>query len=450
MLPAIVTPFLLTMAVSFLIGIGLREYYEGEGKFDTFGTVRTFVFIGMLGLVLFQLPEIGPQAFLVGLAALSFFLLVYYSNKVRQKKSPGLIGVHIALLTYATGPIALLQPHWFLVLIAISILFVLHSKGRIRQFTDRLETGEVVTACKFLAIVAVVLPLIPEAPTGNDPLGRFFAALPVTPRQIWMAVVVTTAISYLGYVLQTYLFPRKGPLLAGVIGGVYSSTVTVLVLSKRSRSTPGIEREAAMAILLAVAMMYLRLLALAAIFRFHSALLVGPALLALSAAAVGYGFWLRRQREPAAAEERSADAASEASATVEPPLDHTRGVGAEETALRKNPLELNSALLFAVLFAVVSLATKYTLESFQEMGLRMLSFVVGFSDITPFVVSLLQGSYGIGEAQILQAIVIATASNNLLKTVYTYAFGARRTAHLAAPGMVGLAFLSLLYALFGF
>ena len=66
----ILSPFLLTLAVSFLIGIGLREYYEGEQKFDTFGTVRTFVFIGMLGFVLFQLPEIGHYAYLAGFAAL--------------------------------------------------------------------------------------------------------------------------------------------------------------------------------------------------------------------------------------------------------------------------------------------------------------------------------------------------------------------------------------------
>ena len=58
-LPPLVVPFLLTLAISFLIGIGLRDYYEGEGKFDTFGTVRTFVFIGMLGFVLYTLPEIG-------------------------------------------------------------------------------------------------------------------------------------------------------------------------------------------------------------------------------------------------------------------------------------------------------------------------------------------------------------------------------------------------------
>lgn len=431
MTASIVTPFLLTMATSFLIGIGLREYYEGEGKFDTFGTVRTFVFIGMLGFVLYQLPEIGKLAFLAGLGALVLFLLVYYSNKVREKKSPGLIGVHIALLTYATGPIALHQPHWFLVLIAISILIVLHSKGRIRQFTDRLETGEVVTACKFLAIVGVVLPLIPAVPDQATQLGRIFAALPVTPRQIWMAVVVTTAISYLGYVLQTYLFPQKGLMLAGLLGGVYSSTVAVLVLSKKSKARPEIAQEAGVAILLAVSMMYMRLLALVAIFRFRSSFTVGPALLILAALAAGYALWLRRGPAPSLPAEAEQPAA---------------GNGVPDTALRKNPLELTSALVFALLFAILSMATKYMLETFEEMGLRMLSFVVGFSDITPFVVSLLQGSFSIDESQILKAIIIASASNNLLKTAYTYLFGSRRTAHLAAPGMLGLATLSFVYA----
>lgn len=430
---AIVTPFLLTMATSFLIGIGLREYYEGEGKYDTFGTVRTFVFIGMLGFVLYELPEIGQVAFVVGLAALVMFLLVYYSNKVREKKSPGLIGVHIALLTYAAGPIALHQPHWFLVLIAISILIVLHSKGRIRKFTDRLETGEVVTACKFLAIVGVVLPLIPATPDPTTQLGRILALLPVTPRQIWMAVVVTTAISYLGYVLQTYLFPHKGLLLAGLIGGIYSSTVAVLVLSKKSKARPEIARDAAVAILLAVSMMYLRLLALVAIFRHQSTAIAGPALLGLSVLAAGFALWLRQRGNPAR---------PKAEATPEATPNEVRA----ETPLHRNPLELNSALLFALLFAVLSLATKLTLETFDEMGLRMLSFVVGFSDITPFVVSLLQGSFGISEPQILKAIIIASASNNLLKTAYTYLFASRSTAHLAAPGMVGLAFLSFVFA----
>ena len=436
--PDIISPFLLTIAVSFLIGIGLREYYESEAKFDTFGTVRTFVFIGMLGFVLFRLPAVGNESFLVGFGALSLFLLIYYGNKVLQKKSPGMIGVLMALLTYATGPIALVYPQWYLVLIAISVLLVLHSKGRIRRLSDRLQTGEVVTACKFLAIVAVVLPLIPAVPAGEGVVWRFFALLPVTPRQIWLAVVITTGISYLGYVLQTYLFPRKGLVLAGLVGGLYSSTVTVLVLAKKSKAAPVVARQAAMAILLAVSMMYVRLLALVVIFRPESVATVGPALAVLAGLAAIYVLWLRR-----------ISGGDGGPAVAQPAAGGPNGDVGEEPALRRNPLELNAAVLFAVLFTAVSLATKYVVVYFKDVGLHLLSFVVGFSDITPFVVSLLQGNFGIGERQIVQATIIAAASNNLLKLVYTYVFGSRRTARLVAPGMIVLVLVSVLFVLIG-
>lgn len=430
MLDPIIAPFLLTVTVSFLIGIGLREYYEGEAKYDTFGTARTFVFIGMLGFVLFELPGVGRYAFLGGFFCLTFFLLIYYNSKTINKKSPGLIGVLVGLITYTTGPAAVLQPGWYVVLIAVTILFVVHSKGRIRRFTDRLETGEIVTVCKFLAIVGIVLPLIPaKMPTAPGLAGHLLAMIPVTPRQIWMAVVITTAISYLGYVLQTYFFPNRGLSLAGVIGGIYSSTVTVLVLAKKSRAMPQLGSEAAVAIVFAVSMMYLRLLTLVVIFRFSTALIAGPVLLVLAALASGYAFWLRRATLSSAQPQAAGDVAS-------------------EPEMKRNPLEINSALLFAVLFTVISLATKYVLDYSAAAGLRALSFVVGFSDITPFVVSVLQGEFGLSDTRILQAILIASASNNFMKAVYTYVFGSRRTANLAAPGMIGLAVPTLAYAVF--
>ncbi len=443
MSPTQVVPFLLTIAISFLIGIGLRDYYEREGKFDTFGTVRTLVFIGMLGFMLYTLPVIGGYAFLLGLVTVVAFLLVYYSDKVQAKKSPGMIGITIAQLTYAIGPVAIHQPHWFLVLVAVSILFVLHSKGRVRRLTDRLETGEVVTVCKFLAIAAVILPMIPETlPPIDGVAGEVLAILPVTPRQIWLAVVITTTISYLGYVLQTYLFPRKGLLLTGIVGGVYSSTAAVLVLAKRSRGLRGRDREAAAAILLAVSMMYLRLLVLVAIFRIQATLQVGPVLLVLSAMAAAFALFLAR-------EPRAAAPASEAPGNGNG-NGNTADGGAPEADLRSNPLELNSAFLFAVLFVVISIATKYTLLKFHDAGLRVLSFVVGFSDITPFVVSVLQGDLGINTGQILQAIIIASASNNLVKLAYAFAFGTRKTAGLAALGLGPLAAISLVYATVAF
>jgi uncharacterized membrane protein (DUF4010 family) len=217
-----------------------------------------------------------------------------------------------------------------------------------------------------------------------------------------------------------------------VVGGLYSSTMTVIVVSKKSKDAPAVAGQAATAILFAVSMMYLRLLALVAIFRITAAVIVGPALVALASLAAGYGVWLRGRRARTSTTERAAAAGADETA-----------VGA---AFRRNPLELNAALLFAVLFAVVSVATKYVLESFADLGLRVLSFLVGFSDITPFVVSLLQGDFGIGDAQIAQAIVIASASNNVLKMGYAYAVGSRRTAALAAPGVAALVLLSFTYA----
>ena len=69
--------------------------------------------------------------------------------------------------------------------------------------------------------------------------------------------------------------------------------------------------------------------------------------------------------------------------------------------------------------------------------------------VTPFVVSLLQGNFGIGDRQIVRAVIIASASNNVLKLAYTHLLGTWRKANLAAAGLLGLVMLSLLYAVFG-
>lgn len=422
MLPPQVMPFLLTLAISMLIGIGLREYYEQEGKHDTFGTVRTFVFIGMLGLMLYRIPMLGPYAYLLGMAVLAPFLLVYYRNKVSQQKSPGLIGVLIALLTYLVGPVAIHEPHWYLVGFAVSILFILHAKGRLRQLTDRLETGEVVTVCKFLAIAGVILPLIPAALPLEGMAAKVFTIVPVTPRQIWMAVVVTTAISYLGYMLQTYLYPRKGLLLTGVLGGLYSSTMTTVVLAKQTRDDAPQAREAAAAILLTTPTMYLRIFMLVAAFRPAVALRLLAPFLILSLLVGAWALFGCRAKDEEA-------------------LDEATTVVMKE----RNPLELNAAFLFAVMFVTVALVTKYTLQLFHDMGLRMLSFLVGASDIVPFIVSILQGSLGISEGQVLQAVLIATASNNVMKGAYVFLFGHRQTARLCAVGLGATALLSFGY-----
>src|SRR4029077_18895251 len=81
-----------------------------------------------------------------------------------------------------------------------------------------------------------------------------------------------------------------------------------------------------------------------------------------------------------------------------------------------NPLELSAALLFAVVFVIVSLATSWARTQFGHDGVWWLAAIVGVTDIDPFVLSLAQGGgEGLRLADLAGAVLIATSSNNLLK-----------------------------------
>ncbi|HSQ02753.1 MAG TPA: DUF4010 domain-containing protein, partial [Burkholderiales bacterium] len=272
-LPPLLVAFALTVALSFLIGLALREYYIAEEHHDYFGSVRTYTFIGMLGFGLYELPQVAI-AYPAGLAGLSAFLTIYYWRKSAAGK-PGMIGVMTALLTYLIGPLALIAPPWFVILFAVSLLFALSAKERIRTLSERITQREVVTLATFLTLAGVILPLLPK-----EVIAPF---LPLTPYQIWLAVVASTGISYASYLLQTFAFPRKGLLLSGFLGGLYSSTVTTFVIARRSRDLAGSSRETAAALVAATAMMYFRLIMLVAIFDLSVALKIAPLFVVLGA-----------------------------------------------------------------------------------------------------------------------------------------------------------------------
>jgi len=141
--------FGLTLAMSFLVGVALREYYVAQQHVDYFGSIRTYTFIGMLGFGLYQLDL--EVAYAAGLAALAAFLAVYYWSKSAAGK-PGMIGMLTALLTYLIGPLSLTAPAWFVILFVVSALFALNPKERIRTLSESISQREVVTLATFLKI----------------------------------------------------------------------------------------------------------------------------------------------------------------------------------------------------------------------------------------------------------------------------------------------------------
>lgn len=409
--PPLLVQFLLTVAMSFLLGLGLREYYQSNHKTGIFGTARTCTFIGMVGFVLFRL-QAGGELYLGGLVLLGGLLALHYHYKL-QAGQPGMMGLLMALTSYLIGPIAQDLPPWFLVLFTITALFVLNAKERIRLLTQKMPNGEIITLAQFLVLSGVILPLTPR-----EPIASF---IPVSTHQTWLAVVVVSGISYLGYVIQRYFLPGRGFLLSAAIGGVYSSTGSTILIARQSRHYPPASTEPAAGIIMATAVMYLRLLVIIAIFSPALSMSVLPVFAGCAALAGLMAYLLHRNQ----------------SAIDDLPVPNGPA----------NPLELSTALLFASLFVVLSAATHFILQNYAHRGLHWMSFVAGFADIDPFVLSLLQGSFAAPQWVLAKALIIATASNNLLKAVYTVALGERRTARLAGGALFILAVLTLAYGL---
>ncbi len=410
--------FVMVATFGFLTGLEFREYIllRGQERPEipaiSLGTTRTFTFIAILGFVLYTLDP-AYRLYLAGMAGLILFFALFYHHKLKTGQS-GLLQPLISLIVYAYGPAVTLLPPWFLVLLFVAVVFTLSARPLAHRLTEDLEPQEIPTLAKFLLLSGVILPLLP-----NQPISPY---IPATPFKIWLAVVVISAISYAGYILRKYLLKRQGYLVTGLLGGLYSSTATTVVLARKGR---GLERPDASlnaGVMAASGMMYLRLLVLVAIMNpgllRHTTLpLLLFGLLAIGAA------WLADRNAP-------------------PSSETTPDLG------RSNPLELGIALLFALLFVVMMVITQQVIAHFGKAGLDLLSFGVGFTDIDPFVLSILSGHYGsTGPRQLAGAIVIASGSNDLLKGLYALTLGGRRNCGRVSAFLFVLGILTIGYGL---
>ena len=255
----------------------------------------------------------------------------------------------------------------------------------------RIPAQEILTFTKFLLLAGVILPILP-----NEQFGKFH----INPFKTWLVVVAVSAISYGSYVLQKLTKQRGGVVLAALLGGAYSSTVTTVVMARRSAQEQHPNLFAG-CILIASGVMYLRLAALLAIFnrQLMSLLLF---LFRAGRSAVGVGWlWTRRADADAGAVPRE----------FEP----------------KNPLDLLTAFLFAVLFLAMLIATQLAVTYLGKAGVNTLAAIMGVTDVDPFIMGMTQAAGTLTPVKVAAAaVLIAAASNNVVKGIYAYSFGDKR------------------------
>jgi uncharacterized membrane protein (DUF4010 family) len=221
--------FALLVGLSLFFGFAFEEFYSGDLPYRP-GGVRTFPLLALAGGALYVLDSPYHAAFVAGLLVLGSWIYAYVRAEFARSGDPveGAFVVPISnVLAYALGPLALTQPLWLCVATAVAAVLLLGGKRHLHDWARRVSSDEIVTAGKFLILIGIVLPLLAGRP-----------AIPyagVTPFGVWLAVVAVSGISYASYLLQHYVFRGGGLAFMALLGGLYSSTATTVVLARRAR-----------------------------------------------------------------------------------------------------------------------------------------------------------------------------------------------------------------------
>lgn len=410
--------FLVVGLLSLVIGLSQRKLYlRNEEPSHTFGSDRTFTIIGILGFILYIIGDGSLIPFLCGGFTLTVLLVVYYANKVFVRQSHGITSIVIALVTYCLAPLIYTKELWLIFLVVVSILILTEMKDKFIEFTKSMNDEEFSNLAKFLIVAGVILPVLPK--------NELIEGTGLTPYSIWLATVVISGISYISYLVKKYVFKEGGIIITGILGGIYSSTATCIILAKKAKEDSKRVSEYVSAIFWAITMMYLKILVLLGIFNIDllkqywylfAVMIVVSALTAVL-------FHKRNDQGE----------------------NNGESVVVEED---KNPLEFKVSILFAILFVAFTLVTHYALIYFGDSGLKVLSIIVGVTDINPFIINLFQSHHNIDSALLILAAFQAIISNNVVKMFYGIFFSGKTLTKELVKGFGVIVVVNILLIIF--
>jgi uncharacterized membrane protein (DUF4010 family) len=383
--------FVVALALGFLIGLE-RESNKTEHGRLYLGGVRTYPIISMLGYGCARLHEFGMGYVLAaGLFGIIALTVVAYNAKVKEGR-PGATTEISIVLTYIVGGLTVLIDVWIAMAMGIITTILLSEKSMLEEYVERLDRVGFLATLRFLLVTVIILPVLPD---------RSFTRFELNPARIWQVVIMVSSVGYVGYLLSKRFGRQLGLQLSGLLGGIVSSTAVSVSAGRLARRVPHRAPDALRTVLFASSMMYLRILVLVAILNRSFLDFLWWKLITLSL----IGLFLARS------------------------VDVPRRKDDEESGETEvqNPFEIRPAVVFAVLFVILSVITRLFATYFGDTGTLLLSMVVGIGDVNPFILSLIAG-IGLTPGIVVSAILLAVMSNTIAKAVYfgSQAEGQRR------------------------
>jgi len=280
---------------------------------------------------------------------------------------------------------------------------LLVEKSRIHEMARQLDDTGLRAAVRFGVMAIVILPLLPEGPYGPGAGLR--------PRTLWLAVLVFSGLSFAGYMARKAVRGKLGYPVAGILGGLMSSTGVTFTFSRLSRSEPSHNVSLAVGAIGASTVLFLRVLAATAtlnapLARATAPYLVVPFLAGVVATAVAW---------------------------------RLNGDVTENEAINTNPLQFWSSVQMAALFQVVLYLVHWLQGVFGSQGLLVSGAILGLTDVDALTISMARGVHAIDWAVPAQALCIGILSNTLLKAAAAFTLGAGRYRRLTTAGLAGIA-----------
>jgi len=386
------------------LGAGLLVGLQRQRANSPLAGIRTFPLIALLGAIcgLLSREFEGSGAWIIaaGFIALAFVLKSGMGRAVdpEAKAVRGIITEIAILVVFGCGVLIVLKKPGLGVAIAAATAVLLHLKPSLHRFTAALSETDVRAIMQFAAISLIILPVVP-----NRVMGPFEA---INPYNLWLMVVLVTGISLAGYVAIRLFGSGAGTLLAGLLGGLVSSTATTVSFSRMAKLRGGKCAASVAAIAIASLVMAGRTMVLAFaaggegsgemiawLGVFFGASVVAAALAIIPA-------WRDEPKE------------SEAKSQFEN---------------QKNPTELKAALFFALMFAGVQVLVIAGKEYFGNSGLFAVAAISGTTDMGAITLST-AGLVSRGQADgttAAAAITLAAVVNTIVKIGIAWSLGGK-------------------------
>lgn len=400
-----VTP-VIGIAVALLGGaaVGAERQRSGHatGPNARLGGVRTFTLLGALAGVAGWLTGDGHPlvAGLLVAGALALVVAGYVRASKHDIDGTTEVAALVVLGAGVLGGLGQLQLSAALTTLTVLLLV---EKPRLHRLVTRLDQAMLLAATRFAVMSIVVLPLLPEGPLGPAP--------GIRPRELWLLVLLFSGLSFAGFVAHR-LAGAAGYPVAGLLGGLVSSTTVTLTFARLSRTHKTQAEALAAGAIAASTILFLRVGVAVALLNYRLlyplAIYLVPPLLAGAVALALSWRSLRSASAPASA--------------------------------MKNPLQFRAALEMAAMFQVVLIGVFFVRSWMGDGGLLATGFVLGLTDVDALTLSMTRSvASGTPIEVACRAIAMGVVANSLIKLVIAAAIGERRFAWRTALALAAMA-----------